>query len=261
MTRRFVRLMFLEPVSAELRKLENSSASIRASAYYFTAAFGGPDFPVNQTLSNIYGRNSASPEAPDHVDETQKTRYAGGGAEEQLPPPPSPPQLKEAGQLDGVPRPNSVDRILHPDGSQHILTSHEALNKSRYEGPAGPCKPDRHFASLPHGVELNHPCGLTVDTMSVQLQAHAPVAYDQGAGPPHRVQRKQRPEGVPGTRCLTRSTVAGNECRKRIARMTYETRSRRVQGSYAIGCTPFYGRTLAAFRDLIGKRASQRFSL
>lgn len=32
---------------------------------------GGPDFPVNQTLSNIYGRKSASPEAPDHVDETQ----------------------------------------------------------------------------------------------------------------------------------------------------------------------------------------------
>nr|XP_012153086.1 PREDICTED: disks large 1 tumor suppressor protein isoform X9 [Megachile rotundata] len=91
---------------------------------------GGPAFPVNQTLSNIYGRRSASPDAPDHVDETQKARYTGGGVEEQLPPPPSPPQLKEAGQLDGVPRPNSVDRILHPDGSQHILTSHEALNKS-----------------------------------------------------------------------------------------------------------------------------------
>lgn len=59
----------------------------------------------------------------------QKTRYAGGGVEEQLPPPPSPPQLKEASQLDGVPRPNSVDRILHPDGSQHILTSHDTLNK------------------------------------------------------------------------------------------------------------------------------------
>ncbi|XP_068978921.1 disks large 1 tumor suppressor protein isoform X4 [Bombus flavifrons] len=91
---------------------------------------GGPDFPVNQTLSNIYGRTSASPEAPVYVDETQKTRYTGGGVDEQLPPPPSPPQLKETGQLDGVPRPNSVDRILHPDGSQHILTSHEALNKS-----------------------------------------------------------------------------------------------------------------------------------
>ncbi|XP_046146038.1 disks large homolog 4 isoform X7 [Osmia bicornis bicornis] len=62
--------------------------------------------------------------------QNDKARYTGGGVEEQLPPPPSPPQLKEAGQLDGVPRPNSVDRILHPDGSQHILTSHEALNKS-----------------------------------------------------------------------------------------------------------------------------------
>ncbi|XP_076618519.1 MAGUK family member discs large 1 isoform X5 [Colletes latitarsis] len=91
---------------------------------------GGPAFPVNQTLSNIYGRRSASPDVPDHVDEAQKTRYTGRGVEEQLPPPPSPPQLKEAGQLDGVPRPNSVDRILHPDGSQHILTSHETLNKS-----------------------------------------------------------------------------------------------------------------------------------
>ncbi|XP_076643503.1 MAGUK family member discs large 1 isoform X13 [Halictus rubicundus] len=89
---------------------------------------GGPAFPVNQTLSNIYGRRSVSPDVPHHVDETQKTRYTGG-VEEQLPPPPSPPQLKEAGQLDGVPRPNSVDRILHPDGSQH-LTSHETLNKS-----------------------------------------------------------------------------------------------------------------------------------
>ncbi|XP_043790929.1 disks large 1 tumor suppressor protein isoform X10 [Apis laboriosa] len=62
--------------------------------------------------------------------QNDKTRYAGGGVEEQLPPPPSPPQLKEASQLDGVPRPNSVDRILHPDGSQHILTSHDTLNKS-----------------------------------------------------------------------------------------------------------------------------------
>ncbi|XP_076164044.1 disks large 1 tumor suppressor protein-like isoform X8 [Ptiloglossa arizonensis] len=62
--------------------------------------------------------------------QNDKTRYAARGVEEQLPPPPSPPQLKEAGQLDGVPRPNSVDRILHPDGSQHILTSHETLAKS-----------------------------------------------------------------------------------------------------------------------------------
>lgn len=57
----------------------------------------------------------------------QKTRYDSAGVEEQLPPPPSPPQLKEAAQLDGVPRPNSVDRILHSDGTQHI--SHETLNK------------------------------------------------------------------------------------------------------------------------------------
>lgn len=61
----------------------------------------------------------------------QKTRYTGG-VEEQLPPPPSPPQLKETGQLDGVSRPNSVERILHPDGSQHILTSHETLTKVRF---------------------------------------------------------------------------------------------------------------------------------
>lgn len=59
----------------------------------------------------------------------QKTRYDNAGVEEQLPPPPSPPQLKETAQLDGVPRPNSVDRILQSDGIQHI--SHEALNKVR----------------------------------------------------------------------------------------------------------------------------------
>ncbi|OAD59690.1 hypothetical protein WN48_09004 [Eufriesea mexicana] len=64
--------------------------------------------------------------------------------------------------------------------------------QSRYEGPAGHCKPDRHFASQPHGVELNHPCGLTVDTMSVQLRTRTPVAYATGAaGPPHQVQKKQ----------------------------------------------------------------------
>ncbi|XP_025153756.1 disks large homolog 4 isoform X4 [Harpegnathos saltator] len=61
-------------------------------------------------------------------EKTYEKRYDNAGAEEQLPPPPSPPQLKEAAQLDGVPRPNSVDRILHPDGTQHI--GHEALNKS-----------------------------------------------------------------------------------------------------------------------------------
>ncbi|XP_018365388.1 PREDICTED: disks large 1 tumor suppressor protein isoform X9 [Trachymyrmex cornetzi] len=85
--------------------------------------------PLTQTLSNIYGRRSASPDVPgSNLDETQKTRFDGTGVEEQLPPPPSPPQLKEAAQLDGVPRLNSVDRILHPDGIPHI--SHETLNKS-----------------------------------------------------------------------------------------------------------------------------------
>ncbi|XP_029158262.1 disks large 1 tumor suppressor protein isoform X5 [Nylanderia fulva] len=59
--------------------------------------------------------------------QNDKTRYDNVGVEEQLPPPPSPPQLKEAAQLDGVPRPNSVDRILHSDNTQH---SHETLNKS-----------------------------------------------------------------------------------------------------------------------------------
>ncbi|EFN73718.1 hypothetical protein EAG_02672 [Camponotus floridanus] len=84
--------------------------------------------PLTQTLSNIYGRRSASPDVPGtDVDEIQKTRYDNAGVEEQLPPPPSPPQLKETAQLDGVPRPNSVDRILQSDGIQHI--SHEALNK------------------------------------------------------------------------------------------------------------------------------------
>ncbi|XP_071555901.1 disks large 1 tumor suppressor protein isoform X10 [Temnothorax nylanderi] len=85
--------------------------------------------PLTQTLSNIYGRRSASPDVPgSNLDETQKTRFDGTGVEEPLPPPPSPPQLKEAAQLDGVPRLNSVDRILHPDGIPHI--SHETLNKS-----------------------------------------------------------------------------------------------------------------------------------
>lgn len=60
----------------------------------------------------------------------QKTRFENAaGVEEQLPPPPSPPQLKEAAQLDGVARPNSVDRVLHPDGTQHGTT--EAVNKVR----------------------------------------------------------------------------------------------------------------------------------
>ncbi|XP_047353959.1 disks large homolog 4-like isoform X13 [Vespa velutina] len=88
-------------------------------------------FPLTQTLLNIYGRRSSRPDVPGPIDENQKTRYNAGGVEEQLPPPPSPPQVKEGSQLDGVPRPNSVERILHPDATtQHIITSHETLNKS-----------------------------------------------------------------------------------------------------------------------------------
>ncbi|XP_012276373.1 disks large 1 tumor suppressor protein isoform X4 [Orussus abietinus] len=92
---------------------------------------GGPAsmFSLTQTLSLIYDRNSTSPDAS-LLDLDQKTRYGGVGVEEQLPPPPSPPQLKETGQLDGVSRPNSVDRILHPDGVQHVVAGHETLNKS-----------------------------------------------------------------------------------------------------------------------------------
>ncbi|XP_070510355.1 disks large 1 tumor suppressor protein isoform X9 [Cardiocondyla obscurior] len=85
--------------------------------------------PLTQTLSNIYGRRSASPDVTgSDLDETQKTRFDGIMMVEQLPPPPSPPQLKEAAQLDGVPRLNSADRALHPDGIPHV--GHETLNKS-----------------------------------------------------------------------------------------------------------------------------------
>ncbi|XP_015127528.1 disks large 1 tumor suppressor protein isoform X6 [Diachasma alloeum] len=94
---------------------------------------GGPAsaFPLTQTLLNIYGRRSASPDVP--VDQSQKIYYprdATRGVEDHLPPPPSPPLLKDAVQLDGVPRPNSVERVLHADGSQHIQDKHEMLNKS-----------------------------------------------------------------------------------------------------------------------------------
>lgn len=58
----------------------------------------------------------------------QKTRYDPRNVDEQLPPPPSPPQIKEPIQLDGISRPNSVERVLHPD-TQHILANHDALNK------------------------------------------------------------------------------------------------------------------------------------
>lgn len=40
--------------------------------------------------------------------------------EEQLPPPPSSPLLKESG-LDGVPRPDTVDKILYPDAHKVSL--------------------------------------------------------------------------------------------------------------------------------------------
>ncbi|KAL0132125.1 hypothetical protein PUN28_000112 [Cardiocondyla obscurior] len=60
--------------------------------------------------------------------QNDKTRFDGIMMVEQLPPPPSPPQLKEAAQLDGVPRLNSADRALHPDGIPHV--GHETLNKS-----------------------------------------------------------------------------------------------------------------------------------
>ncbi|OAD57142.1 Breast cancer anti-estrogen resistance protein 1 [Eufriesea mexicana] len=90
--------------------------------------------------------------------------------------------------------------------------------QSRYEVPAGPCKPDRHFASQPHGVELNHPCGLTVDATSPSASM---------CPSPSRVRLRQRTApsrsedalirgGHPGTRCMTRLTVTGNECRRRV---------------------------------------------
>ncbi|XP_018396087.1 PREDICTED: disks large 1 tumor suppressor protein isoform X3 [Cyphomyrmex costatus] len=85
--------------------------------------------PLTQTLSNIYGRRSASPDVPgSNLDETQKTRFDGIGVEEQLPPPPSPPKLKEAAHPDGIPGLNSIERILYPDGIPHL--SHETPNKS-----------------------------------------------------------------------------------------------------------------------------------
>ncbi|XP_046472148.1 disks large 1 tumor suppressor protein isoform X4 [Neodiprion pinetum] len=86
---------------------------------------GGPTsvFSLPQTILNLYERGSANPEVQGHQDVNQKTRFAGSGTEEQLPPPPSPAQLKEASQLDGVPRLNSVDRILHSD---NLNKSHDS---------------------------------------------------------------------------------------------------------------------------------------
>ncbi|OAD55029.1 Transmembrane emp24 domain-containing protein eca [Eufriesea mexicana] len=91
---------------------------------------------------------------------------------------------------------------------------------------------DRHFASQPHGVELNHPCGLTVDGTSPSASM---------CPSPSRVRLRQRTAqsrsedalirgGHPGTRCMTRLTVTGNECRRRVVRMTYVARSCRVHG-------------------------------
>ncbi|OAD57732.1 Laminin subunit alpha-1 [Eufriesea mexicana] len=98
----------------------------------------------------------------------------------------------------------------------------------------GPCwavaGQDRHFASQPHGVELNHPCGLTVDGTSPSASM---------CPSPSRVRLRQRTApsrsedalirgGHPGTRCRTRLTVTGNECRRRVVRMTYEAFTYRV---------------------------------
>lgn len=103
-----------------IRHASESRCSIRVNAppYPYTEKLAFPlrDFWRERSDNNVRT-----------VFSLQKTRYDNVGVEEQLPPPPSPPQLKEAAQLDGVPRPNSVDRILHPDGTQHI--GHEALNK------------------------------------------------------------------------------------------------------------------------------------
>ncbi|OAD58207.1 SKI family transcriptional corepressor 1 homolog-B [Eufriesea mexicana] len=101
----------------------------------------------------------------------------------------------------------------------------------------GPCwavaGQDRHFASQPHGVELNHPCGLTVDGTSPSASM---------CPSPSRVRLRQRTApsrsedalirgGHPGTRCMTRLTVTGNECRRRVVRMTYEACTYRVHES------------------------------
>ncbi|OAD60307.1 hypothetical protein WN48_05354 [Eufriesea mexicana] len=152
---------------------------------------------------------------------------------------------------------------------------------------------DRHFASQPHGVELNHPCGLTVDGTSpsasmcpspsrVRLRQRTArsrsedalirgghpgtrcmtrltvTGNEYGTSPsasmcpsPSRVRLRQRTArsrsedalirgGHPGTRCMTRLTVTGNECRRRVVRMTYEactyrvheSTSRRLVGTY-----------------------------
>ncbi|KAK0164191.1 hypothetical protein PV328_002847 [Microctonus aethiopoides] len=107
-------------------KWESSDGPITPT---FAQNDGGPAsaFPLTQTLLNIYSRRSASPDVPQ--EHNQKTRYDPRNVDEQLPPPPSPPQIKEPIQLDGISRPNSVERVLHPD-TQHNLANHDALNKS-----------------------------------------------------------------------------------------------------------------------------------
>ncbi|XP_034937867.1 disks large homolog 4 isoform X4 [Chelonus insularis] len=94
----------------------------------FTSNDGGPTsaFPLTQTLLNIYDYRSASPDAQT-LDQNQKTRYTTINVEEPLPPPPSPPQIKEAIQLDGISRPNSVERTIHPDVSQYIVSNHDTI--------------------------------------------------------------------------------------------------------------------------------------
>ncbi|OAD59259.1 hypothetical protein WN48_09525 [Eufriesea mexicana] len=97
----------------------------------------------------------------------------------------------------------------------------------------GPCwavaGQDRHFASQPHGVELNHPCGLTVDGTSPSASM---------CPSPSRVRLRQRTApsrsedalirgGHPGTRCMTRLTVTGNECRRRVRLIKRYPRERR----------------------------------
>ncbi|OAD60834.1 hypothetical protein WN48_04601 [Eufriesea mexicana] len=96
---------------------------------------------------------------------------AAGAAGEVKPPPPVP--VKE--DNSGAPQqpPPSGPQVPPPAGAPHQTApgaptaasfspppppngvDQQAI--SRYEGPARPCKPDRHFVSLPQGVELNHP--------------------------------------------------------------------------------------------------------
>ncbi|OAD53912.1 hypothetical protein WN48_08587 [Eufriesea mexicana] len=97
----------------------------------------------------------------------------------------------------------------------HGAADSRAVNARARSAVAGQ---DRHFPSQPHGVELNHPCGLTVDGTSPS----ASMCLS-----PSREQLRQRTAssrsedalirgGHPGTRCMTRLTVTGNECRRRV---------------------------------------------